>query len=213
MTNTLSSAAVRLNQLFYERQAGPAIKKLPAILLMSDVARLENPSAVLSMLPPRLSGVIVRHTNRARLKSLVTELKPLCEEYNVNLLISNDLGLFHLIGADGVHFAERDLPDRETIAAVRTRPDVLITAAAHSFEAVMRAADAGVDAALASPVFATESHPEKEPLGAVTFRTWCAKSPIPLYALGGVSLQTVDAIMDSGAVGVAGIGGFLSGEG
>ena len=72
----------------------------------------------------------------------------------------------------------------------------------------MRAALAGVDAVLLSPVFPTKSHPGAAPIGPLRFAAWVRECPLPVYALGGVSLQSARRLASSGAAGFAGIGGF-----
>ena len=88
-------------------------------------------------------------------------------------------------------------------------PDWLVTAAAHSPGALYRAERAGADVVLLAPVFPTESHPQTRPLGTLRFSVWCRQSPIPVYALGGVSPVNLRRLKDSGTRGFAGISGFL----
>jgi thiamine-phosphate pyrophosphorylase len=70
------------------------------------------------------------------------------------------------------------------------------------------AARAGADAVLLSPVFPTESHPGARALGSLLFARWARRSPLPVYALGGISAVTIGRITGSGAVGVATVGGL-----
>jgi thiamine-phosphate pyrophosphorylase len=92
------------------------------------------------------------------------------------------------------------------------RPDGIgiVTAAAHSLEALDRAAAAGADAALLSPVFQTGSHPDAPALGASEFARLSGLARIPVYALGGITAETVPAIAESGAAGIAVTGAFAS---
>ena len=73
---------------------------------------------------------------------------------------------------------------------------------------MMGAARAGIDAVLLSPVFPTESHPGARVMGPLLFARWASRSPLPVYALGGISAATIGRIAGCGVVGVATVGGL-----
>ncbi len=85
-----------------------------------------------------------------------------------------------------------------------------MTAAAHDAAAIRRAARHGAHAVLLSPVFATASHPGAPSLGPLRFARLARCSPIPVYALGGITAETARRLAGSGAVGLAGIGLFTA---
>jgi thiamine monophosphate synthase len=65
------------------------------------------------------------------------------------------------------------------------------------------------DYATLSPVFAPRSKPiERPPIGLAGLRLACAESPLPVLALGGLGPEGVEACLEAGAHGVAGIGSF-----
>ena len=43
-------------------------------------------------------------------------------------------------------------------------------------------------------------------MGPLRFARFCRKSPIPVYAIGGIGPRTAPKLKDSGAIGFAGIG-------
>ena len=144
---TLAEAATRLKQA-----AGSA---LPALVLMTDDARLADPLPAACALPPG-SAVILRHYGAAERASLARRLAAVARRRGLVLLVGEDPALARRVGAHGVHLPERAIG---RAGAVRWQRDWLITAAAHSPAALRLAAAAGADAALLSPVFATASHP------------------------------------------------------
>jgi len=189
------------------RQPGGA---LPPLILMTDAARLADPLPVVAALPAG-SAVIIRHYGDPDREDLARRVMAVARPRGVRVLIAGDAVLAVKVGADGLH-----LP--EAMAALGPgpwrgwrRPRWLLTAAAHSPAALRRAARAGADAALLAPVFPTASHPQATPLGSLRFAAWCRQSPLPVYALGGVSAATAGRLKASGAAGFAGIGGFLAG--
>lgn len=105
--------------------------------------------------------------------------------------------------ADGVHLAARDrLPD--------PRP-AIVGRSCHSAADLDRAVDEGVDYAFVSPVFPTPSKPGYGPaLERDGLARLCASHPLPVYALGGITAETVPACLDAGAAGVAVMGSVMS---
>jgi thiamine-phosphate pyrophosphorylase len=184
-------------------------RSLPSLILMTDALRLADPISAACALP-RGSAVILRHYEMAERAALGRALAVICRRRGLLLLVAGDRRLAAAIGAGGLHLPEgavREWP-RGMIRRCGDR-DWLVTAAAHSPAAIRLAARAGADAVLLAPVFATQSHPDAEPIGALRFARWCRKSPLPVYALGGVGGETARRLRGSGAAGIAGIGALI----
>ena len=194
---TLAEAASGL-----KRAAGSA---LPALILMTDEARLADPLPAARALPAG-SAIILRHYGVPARAALARRLAAIARAQALLLLVGEDPALARRVGAAGVHLPERAIG---RAGAVRWRSDWLVTAAAHSPAALRRAAAAGADAALLSPLFATASHPGVPALGPHRFRALAAACPLPVYALGGIDAARARTLRGSGAVGIAGIGGLI----
>ena len=197
MAGTLAEAAAGL-----KRAAG---SPLPALVLMTDSARLADPLPAAHALPAG-SAVILRHYGAPDREALARRLAALAHRRGLRLLVGGDPALARRVGAAGVH-----LPARAAARArsVRWRAEWLVTAAAHSPAALGKAAAAGADAALLSPVFATASHPDTRPLGPHRFAALARASALPVYALGGIAPARTRLLQGSGAVGIAAIGGLV----
>jgi thiamine-phosphate pyrophosphorylase len=128
------------------------------------------------------------------------------------LLINSRPDIAIATGAHGVHLTAS--PDELTTTQVRSlyalanQPTPIITISCHTLEDVQRARIHHADAILFAPVF------EKMVAGQIVtpgqgidrLRVAClAASPIPIYALGGVTLENASACLDVGAAGIAGI--------
>ena len=197
---TLADLTRRLNS--------PPRRHLPALILMTDRHRLDDPAAAIARLPAG-SAVILRHYGIPNREALARRLLSLCRRRRIRLLIAGDGALAARIGADGVHFPEamaRRGPGRWR------RPGWLITVAAHSFRAIRQAKALGADAALLSPVFSTPSHPGGRVLGALRFAALCRRAPLADYALGGVTAHTARRLAGSTAIGFAAIAGLAGGS-
>ena len=181
---------------------------LPPFILMTDDERLADPMPVIERMPGN-SAVIFRHYGAADRDALATRVVQKARRRDVRVLIAADADLAARVGADGLHIPEAMAVRGPGVHQAWRRRSWLVTASAHSPAALFRAARAGADAVLLAPVFPTASHPEVPPLGPVRFALWCRKSPLPVYALGGVTADSWQRLQGSGAVGFAGIGGFL----
>jgi thiamine-phosphate pyrophosphorylase len=174
---------------------------LPPLVLMTDDARLADPAAAARALP-RGSLVILRARDAARRAALALDMLRAVHARDLILLIADDPALAHRIGAHGLHLPEARA--REAAHWRTTHPNWLITAAAHSLQAIHRARDA--DAVMVSPVFVTGSHAGATSLGALRFRILARQGRKPVYALGGIDAQSVLQLKDSPAAGIAAIG-------
>jgi thiamine-phosphate pyrophosphorylase len=116
------------------------------------------------------------------------------------LLVNGRLDVALAAGADGVHLPADGVP----AAALRARfgPGVLIGRSAHSVAEVERARDDGADYATFGPVYAT---PGKGAPTGVGELARAAASGLPVYALGGVTLERFGELAAAGAAGVAAI--------
>lgn len=199
----LSEAAGRLNS---------RSPKLPALIFLTDQARVPDVAAVAATLPTG-SAIILRDYAAPSRQKIARSLAQLTQQHDLVLLIGSDVELANTVGADGVHFREQDLTSRANentriLERVTDRKKLIVTAAAHSAAALQRAADFGADAALLSPVFATASHPGSTPLGLAQFAALAAAAPLPVYALGGIDEENVNQLLTTDAIGIAAIGGL-----
>jgi len=106
----------------------------------------------------------------------------------------------------GVHLTARDLHALAAPAgaAPLARPDVaLVGVSCHDSADLIVAGTVGADLAVLGPVKVTASHPGAEPLGWAAFGHAIAATPIPVYALGGLSPADLDAAARHGAHGIA----------
>ncbi|MBI3933610.1 MAG: thiamine phosphate synthase [Acidobacteria bacterium] len=137
------------------------------------------------------------------LAALVEELVSLPEKDDARLLVNDRLDVARTCGADGLHLPADSLP----VAAVRkfVGKDWIVGVACHSVEEVEQVTEAGADYVLVAPVFDTASKPGMTPMGLTKLAGICRRSSIPVFALGGVSMENARSCIDAGAKGLAGI--------
>lgn len=180
--------------------------RLPQFFLLTDVNRLADPSDVLARLP-RGGAVILRHPDAKALARLASYVIPRAHRLNLKVLVAGDARLAVRLGADGVHLSEAQVL-RGPLRLARPTPDFLVTAAAHSRLALWRAARAGADLGLLSPVFASASHPGAQALGTLRFLALAACSPVNVVALGGITQKNARRLRADGVSGLAAIGAW-----
>lgn len=108
-------------------------------------------------------------------------------------------------GADGLHLSSIRL------MACRQRPvprPRLVSAACHTLDELRQAARIQADFVTLSPVLPTRSHPGAAPLGWTRFAELVAASPVPVYALGGMTRAHLATAQACGACGIAAISGL-----
>ena len=90
----------------------------------------------------------------------------------------------------------------------RPKDVVMLSASCHNEKDLQQAKKLGVDFCVLSPVLPTRSHPDATPLGWDVFKGLVEKVNVPVFALGGMSLEQEAKALESGAQGVAGIRGL-----
>ena len=115
------------------------------------------------------------------------------------------LGVMSELGADGVHLPLDVLREWRAASGRRSAPQAgavqLVGTSAHSAAEIAKAAALGADYATLSPIFATTCKPGAVPLGTAALAAACQKSPIPIFALGGIGRDKLDACIEAGAAG------------
>jgi thiamine-phosphate pyrophosphorylase len=194
------------NPGFRHKPANAGNPVLPPLILMTDETRGPDPLAAANTLP-RGNAVILRHYDDPGRIGLAWRLAAICRRRGLVFLVAADWRLAWAVGADGVHLPEglaRRGPRAWGAPAMRST-GFLVTAAAHSGSAIVRAARAGADAVLLSPVFPTASHPGAVTLGPLRFARYCKDAAVPVYALGGINPQTAARLAGTGLAGIAGV--------
>jgi thiamine-phosphate pyrophosphorylase len=119
----------------------------------------------------------------------------------IPLLVNGRLDVAVAAGADGVHLPADGVP----AAALRQRFagfPLLIGRSTHSLDEVLRARDEGVDYVTFGPIWETPG--KGAPLGTAALAR-AAAAGVPVYALGGVTLERLGELAAAGAAGVAAI--------
>ncbi len=130
------------------------------------------------------------------------------------ILVNDRLDIALAAGAAGAHFGENSLPTqavgriRRLLAAqpASAARNFSIGFSCHSLESAQAANSAGADYVFFGPIFATPSKAAfGPPQGVERLAGVCAAIPLPVIAIGGISLQNAAACVQAGAAGIAAI--------
>jgi thiamine-phosphate pyrophosphorylase len=119
------------------------------------------------------------------------------------VLVNGRLDIALAAGAEGAHLPANGLPAAPLKA--RFGPGALLGRSAHSVEDVARARDEGVDYVVFGPVYATPGKGEPVGIAALARAAEAAGKNVPVFALGGVTLERFGELAAAGAAGVAAI--------
>ena len=191
----LAALARRLNR-------GAGSPPIPALYFFTDPERTPDPVAIARTLPAE-TAVVYRHFGAPDRTRVARCLAAICRSRRLTLLIGADPDLAERVGAAGVHWPERKLPEHND------RRFRLVTVSAHSRAAVARAETWGANACVLGPVFRTRSDSGNATLGVFRASQIARRTTIPVIALGGVSLNNARKLNGRGFAGVAAIDAFL----
>lgn len=106
------------------------------------------------------------------------------------------------VDADGVHLGQQDLP--LSYARSMLGSGKIIGVSTHGAAQVKEATEGGADYLGFGPIFPTSTKPHHEPVvGIEGLRQIRPLTRLPVFAIGGLTLDTVQAVVGAGANGVA----------
>jgi len=129
-------------------------------------------------------------------------------ELRTRFLINSRTDVALAVAADGVHLRSDDVSAADVRLVVqradRSTSHFLIGVSCHAVADVQRAASEGADFAVFAPVFEKKDAPGTAPQGLPALREACGVQ-IPVFALGGVTVENAARCIDARAAGIAGI--------
>ena len=140
---------------------------------------------------------------------LAQNVLTVCRAHGTQLILNGPVLDLHEVNADGIQLDSRRLMQ----TSARFLPaNKLLAASCHTLEELRHAQNIGVDFVTLSPVQATKTHPDAEPMGWQNFAQLRQSVQLPVYALGGMLPADLDVARSYGACGVAGIRGLWAGQ-
>ena len=129
-------------------------------------------------------------------------LRDLARDHGGLFIINDRCDLALAVDADGVHLGQDDVP--LWMARAILGPNRLIGISTHRPEQVVAATTGGADYLGYGPIFKPGSKTDHEPIvGVEGLRDIRPVTALPIFAIGGITLEHVPAVISAGANGVA----------
>ena len=165
--------------------------------------------ALESILRRHPAGVILREKDltEAEYRELAGQVLALCRRYGVPCWLHTFVDVARELQPEGLHLP---LPDLRNLRAEKRRElPKNIGASCHSLEDILEAAKLGATCCTFSPVYPSQCKPGIPPKGLVLLQQVCQESPIPVYALGGVTPERAAELKAAGAAGGVMMSGWI----
>ncbi len=184
---------------------GPILRglALPAVYGITAAGRLGRApfmQALERSLRAGLKLVQVREKEMAdhELIAFAADVVKLARIHGARVVVNAEENIARGAGADGVHLTSARL------MAMNARPDCeWCGASCHNAAELAKARDLGIDFVALGPVAATPTHPDAKLLGWAEFARLIRDYPLPVFALGGLTVGRVEDAWLCGAHGVA----------
>jgi len=152
-----------------------------------------------------------KNTPAAEVQRMAERILPVTRSAGVGLVINDHLAVALAVGAPLCHLGQEDFAAtgcahvRELFAKPAgsqpstLNPQLRIGLSTHSPAEAQRALAAGADYLGVGPVFATGTKPDAKPVTLEYVRWAAANVTIPWFAIGGINLGNLDAVLAAGA--------------
>jgi thiamine-phosphate pyrophosphorylase len=133
---------------------------------------------------------------------IAAQMKQVCSDHGVPLIVNDRVDVAIAAKADGVHLGQDDFPI--PLARELLGQEMIIGASASNMEEVEKCLLDGADYVGFGPVYPTTSKNDAGLVKGVASLVQVAKAvPVPIIAIGGISLDNVSEILETGIHGIA----------
>jgi thiamine-phosphate pyrophosphorylase len=130
------------------------------------------------------------------------QLRQAARDVGAAFIVNDRCDVALAVEADGVHLGQGDLP--LSLARGLMSPDQLIGISTHTVDQVRGATVGGADYVGFGPIFPTTSKADHEPVvGVEGLRQARLLTPLPMFAIGGLTVASVEGLMQARADGIA----------
>jgi len=133
--------------------------------------------------------------SRRELFSLAVTLAEMVKSRGKLFIVNDYLDIAMASGADGVHLGEEDIPVKY---ARKVWPDGIIGATAAAPDSALKAYKDGADYIGTGSVFASKNKPDRKVIGPLGVLRVMQRVPLPVFAIGGITLANVDKLLRYG---------------
>jgi thiamine-phosphate pyrophosphorylase len=129
--------------------------------------------------------------------AMAAELRELTDETGRILIVNDRPDIAAIVGADGVHLGQNDLPIAE--ARRLLRPGALVGKSTHSIQQIRTAVNEGADYISVGPMFPTVTKDAGPIAGVKLLKAALHETSLPVVCIGGINLDNVGKLAAAGA--------------
>ena len=136
------------------------------------------------------------------------KVKEICKNHGALFIINDRLDIAQVVGADGVHLGQSDMPIEKAREILKDK--FLIGATARNVEEAKRAELLGADYIGSGAIFGTNTKDNAKKLEMEELKKIVASVKIPVFAIGGINIDNVGILKNIGLQGICAVSGILS---
>ena len=141
---------------------------------------------------------------------LAKQVKEITDAYQVPLIIDDRLDVCLAVDAAGLHIGDDELP--VSVARKVLGPEKILGVTAKTVKRALEAETSGADYLGTGAIFPTTTK-ENAPITLIsTLKTICQTVAIPVVAIGGLTSENIDQLVDTGIAGVAVVRDLMQAE-
>lgn len=143
-----------------------------------------------------------KNAPRDEVRRLAEKIQPVTKRAGVWLVINDHLDVAREVGAEICHLGQEDFFDagHKHVSELRiTNDELRFGLSTHAPAQCERAVAAGADYVAIGPVYPTGTKPTAKPVTLDYVRWAAANVNVPWFAIGGINLTTLDAVLAAGA--------------
>jgi thiamine-phosphate pyrophosphorylase len=134
-------------------------------------------------------------------------VRRLTTHYGIPLIINDDVDIALKCGADGVHVGQKDLSPLKVRRLIG--PDRILGVTAKNVNEAKKAWIEGADYIGSGAIFPSSTKKDALPLTLEQLSDICRSVPLPVTAIGGITLENVSSLKGTGAAGAAVVSGIF----
>jgi thiamine-phosphate pyrophosphorylase len=151
-----------------------------------------------------------KEKSRREIYEEAIRLRKLTKDFNAVLIVNDYADIALAVDADGVHLGQDDLPIEEARKIMGSNK--IIGISTHSLEQAKEAEKGGADYIGFGPVFRTTTKDAGIPKGTDMLQEIKRQVHLPVVAIGGINIENIRSVLDTGVDAVAVASAILSGD-
>lgn len=156
-----------------------------------------------------------KNSSPDEIRRMAEVIAPVLRKANVGFVINDHLDIAREVGADICHLGQEDFFDAghtHVSQLSSANSQLLIGLSTHAPAQAERAVTAGADYVAIGPIYATGTKPTAKPVTLEYVRWAKTNVKLPWFAIGGINLQTIDAVLEAGATRICVVSAILNAQ-